>query len=164
MKDFEKIWQKTLEYEGGFSNDATDKGGMTKYGISKHAHSEVDIENLTLEQAAGIAKKDYYDKLPLDLIPWVNVRWQIFDISFNSSPKAAVRILQRALGVTDDGSWGDKTTQVLTDEKWNEYTLCIRVMQERVKFYASLIYSEPDQIKFLKGWMRRGTDAGLELL
>ena len=46
-----------LEHEGGFVDDPDDKGGMTKYGISKRSYPDVDIENLTKAEAVQI----YYE-------------------------------------------------------------------------------------------------------
>ena len=47
-------------------------GGETKYGISKRAHSNVDIKNLTVEDACAIYREDYWkpckaEKLPEEL-------------------------------------------------------------------------------------------------
>ena len=48
---FQKALAFTLKWEGGYSNNHNDKGGETRYGISKKAFPDVDIENLTLDQA-----------------------------------------------------------------------------------------------------------------
>lgn len=50
-----------LRQDGGYTNHPKDPGGETKWGISKRAHPELDIANLTLPQALDIYKKDYYD-------------------------------------------------------------------------------------------------------
>lgn len=68
-----------LEREGGFSTDTLDPGNYvggkfvgTKYGISAASYPEIDIANLTVEQAKQIYYRDYWlksgaDKLPCDL-------------------------------------------------------------------------------------------------
>jgi lysozyme family protein len=48
---FEDIVGAHIEIEGGLVNDPLDPGGMTKYGISKRFNPDVDVENLTIEQA-----------------------------------------------------------------------------------------------------------------
>ena len=57
MKNFNEIIEKVLEHEGGYVNDPTDLGGETKYGITKRFYPNVDIKNLTIEQAKEIYKK-----------------------------------------------------------------------------------------------------------
>ncbi len=54
MTNFEGALKFTLSWKGGLVNDPNDPGGETKYGISKRAYPELDIANLTLEQAKGI--------------------------------------------------------------------------------------------------------------
>lgn len=46
---------------GGYTNDPKDPGGETKWGISKRAHPNEDIKNLTLERAMEIYRKEYWD-------------------------------------------------------------------------------------------------------
>ena len=54
MKDFNEIIEKVLEHEGGYVNDPKDLGGETKYGITKRFYPDIDIKNLTIEQAKEI--------------------------------------------------------------------------------------------------------------
>jgi len=52
-----------LSWEGGYVNDPRDPGGETKYGISKRAHPDVDIKNLTIEQAKAIYREEYWNRI-----------------------------------------------------------------------------------------------------
>jgi lysozyme family protein len=58
--DFDKALRFVLSFEGGYVNDPRDPGGETRYGISKRAHPDVDIKNLTREQAAHIYYRSYW--------------------------------------------------------------------------------------------------------
>lgn len=60
MTDFDRAFEIVVGLEGGYTNNAKDPGGETKYGISKKAYPSVDIQNLTLDQAKGIYAKDYW--------------------------------------------------------------------------------------------------------
>ena len=53
-----------LNFEGGLSNHTNDRGGTTKFGISKKSYPNLDISNLTLEQAKDIYKRDYWQPYP----------------------------------------------------------------------------------------------------
>jgi lysozyme family protein len=50
-----------LREDGGYNNLEADPGGETKWGISKRAHPDVDIKNLSLADAMNIYKEKYYD-------------------------------------------------------------------------------------------------------
>jgi lysozyme family protein len=62
MPGFERALAFTLRWEGGLSQDPDDPGGTTKYGISARAHPEVDVRNLTLEDAKEIYRKEYWER------------------------------------------------------------------------------------------------------
>ena len=44
-------------------HDSRDPGGETKFGISKRAHPDLDIANLTRDQAGAVYRRDYWDRL-----------------------------------------------------------------------------------------------------
>ena len=50
-------------------NDPHDAGGETNFGISKRQYPNLDIKNLTKQQAADIYKRDYYAKVKGDSMP-----------------------------------------------------------------------------------------------
>lgn len=107
-----RIWDSAFDLlmlnEGGYVNNQHDKGGKTKYGISKTAYPDLDIENLTLEQAKGIYKKDYWNRCKCDDLPDA-LSVAVFDFAVNSGVKRAIKYLQLSLGVTADGIIGNQT-------------------------------------------------------
>ena len=61
MRDnFNKAFQLVIGLEGGYSNDPNDPGKETKFGISKRYNPEVDVVNITLDQAKAIYLKKYW--------------------------------------------------------------------------------------------------------
>ena len=107
-----RIWDSAFDLlmlnEGGYVNNPHDKGGVTMYGISKKAYPDVDIENLTLDRAKEIYKKDYWDKCKCDYLPDC-LSVAVFDFAVNSGVKRAIKYLQLSLGVTADGIIGNQT-------------------------------------------------------
>lgn len=89
----------TLQREGGYVNDPDDPGGETNFGLSKRAYPELDIRNLTLEQAAAVYRLDYWKKPGINLVaevaPLVAVR--LFDLGVNCGTVTAAKMLQRAI-------------------------------------------------------------------
>lgn len=79
--------------EGGYVNDPNDKGGETKYGIAKKFHPNVDIKNLTIDEATEIYYNQYFKKLPSILN--INLFYQVLDMSINAGVKTALRLYEK---------------------------------------------------------------------
>lgn len=109
---FERAVEIVLELEGGYVDDPHDPGGRTKWGISQSAYPEMDIANLTRAQAVTLYRQDYWNACKCSLMPWP---WSlyVFDAAVNQGVRAAVTMLQRTLGVADDGVIGPKTLAAL---------------------------------------------------
>ena len=156
LTTFNEIIEIVLEHEGGYVNDPKDLGGETKYGITKRFYPDVDIKNLTIEQATEIYKKDYWDKNKVESLP--QNLWHIyFDMCVNMGKRTAVKVLQRAAvnkgrDIEVDGGLGPMTIGALKGVELD------RVRAFRVKYYVDLITARPEQEKFYLGWFRRATE------
>ena len=156
MKSFKEIIEKVLEHEGGYVNDPKDLGGETKYGITKRFYPELNIKELTIQQAKEIYKKDYWDRNKVESLP--QNLWHIyFDMCVNMGRRTAVKVLQRAANnkgrdIEVDGGLGPATIGALKGVELD------RVRAYRVKFYVDLITDKPEQEKFFLGWFRRATE------
>ena len=61
MASFDIAIQKLLKHEGGYTAGLVgDPGGETNYGIARASHPDLDIKNLTKDQAIDIYKSDYW--------------------------------------------------------------------------------------------------------
>lgn len=107
---FDRSVDIILEHEGGYVNDPKDPGGETKYGISKRAYPDLDIANLTEDQAKEIYRRDYWSTCQCDSLA-NGLDLLVFDAAVNQGVGAAVRMLQAELGVTQDGVFGPKTLE-----------------------------------------------------
>jgi len=112
MSNFDKAFDLLIGNEGGYVNNPADPGGETNWGITR----AVAIDNgytgsmklMPKETAKQIYKKMYWDKLHCDQLGFV-VAFQLFDAGVNHGNSQAVKFLQRALSVVDDGVIGAKT-------------------------------------------------------
>lgn len=102
--DFLTVFDRIIKTEGGYINDPRDPGGETKFGISKKQYPDLDIQNLTREQAKAIYYNDYWMKLRY--LKHIAVHYQVFDAYVSHGPHLAIQFLQRAVNVADDGIWG----------------------------------------------------------
>ena len=139
---------KVIELEGGYVNDPTDRGGETKYGISKKAYPNEDIKNLTLERAKEIYIKDYVKPSKADLLP-KELQYAHFDASVNHGVSGAAKILQRAAGVKDDGIIGLVTLSAVKNLSLD------RLLLFRAFYYMEIVGNNPSQYKYIKGWANR---------
>jgi lysozyme family protein len=158
MNNFDKAIIKTLKHEGGseITNDPTDKGGLTKYGISQKAYPDLDIASLTEDKAKLIYKKDYWDAIKGDEIINLKVSQSIFDFAVNAGPKRSIILAQRASGVIDDGIVGK-----ITLSEWNSVNpeLFVRGFAiEKIKFYRDIVVSNHSQRKYIIGWINRALE------
>lgn len=108
MDNFERAFELVVGIEAGYVNDPTDPGGETKFGISKRAYPNVDIANLTLDDAKAIYVRDYWAACACGQLRWPLCLF-VFDMAVNQGQPAARVMLQRALGVDADGIVGPVT-------------------------------------------------------
>lgn len=146
--EFDKAIDIVLGIEGGRVNDSYDPGGETKFGISHKAFPDVDIENLTIEQAKAIYKEFYWDELKIDGFPYI-LRLIIFDSAVNCGTSQAIKFLQEALNVESDGIMGQDTQEAIDSSDLNK-VLGLYAFH-RYKFYHSL----PTFDRFGNGWVTR---------
>ena len=155
---FDEIIDHVLEHEGGYVNDPKDLGGETKYGITKRFYPDVDIKNLTKEDAKKIYYDDYWVRNKVPSLP-DNLKYIYFDMCINQGRGTAVRVLQRAVNskggaLEVDGGLGPMTLKAI-----NKYKPCDnRVRCYRLKHYYDLVNKRPEQEKFLFGWFRRALE------
>ena len=145
-----------LKHEGGFVNNPADPGGMTNLGVTQrvweewlgHPVSEKDMRALTPEIVAPMYKRKYWDKVSGDELP-SGVDLMVFDCAVNSGPGRAAKMLQKVLGMTEDGIIGPQTLSraASADVK----TLISDYSEARRVFLKSL----PTWGVFGKGWELR---------
>lgn len=146
---------RVLRAEGGYVNDARDAGGETRFGISHAAHPTLDIARLTIEQATAIYKRDFWDGPRIGTLP-DRVAVAVFDAAVNSGVKTAIKWLQQALAVTDDGVIGEKTLSAA--RAVDPATVVMRFEGARLKALSSL----KTWPAFGRGWARRIADNLME--
>lgn len=103
--NFDQAFDRLISNEGGYVNNPADPGGETQWGISKRSYPDLDIKSLTRDQAKLIYKRDFWDRGSMDQFDGA-LAFQVFDFAVNSGIETAIRKLQRAAGVADDGHIG----------------------------------------------------------
>jgi lysozyme family protein len=132
ISDFKRSIEFTLRWEGHYSNDPDDPGGETKYGISKRAHPECDIKNLSEQEAIQIYISDYWLASGCDNISYP-MNLVVFDSAVNCGTGTAKGWLRKSTTSKD-------------------------ILNLRKEYYLGLVKKKPALKKFLKGWLNRIAD------
>jgi lysozyme family protein len=149
--NFDQAFDRLISNEGGYVNDPRDPGGETKFGISKRSYPAVDIRNLSREQAKQIYKRDFWERGGMDQYDPA-IAFQVFDAAVNHGIETAVRLLQRAAGVADDGHIGPVTIAAVKARPVTD--MLMRFIAQRIRFWTKLSTWD----RFGKGWANRAAD------
>ena len=162
--------QAVLRREGGHGNDPDDPGKETYCGISRRYQPTwkgwafVDSKNWAMAKTwVQDFYNNYWDDMKVDSLLDPMLQESVFDYGVNTSPKHAVKKLQRTLkymgkkSVADDGKIGPATAKACSD------LFCAGKGNELLRMYAgkkSVDYCEkviaaPVKRKFLFGWLLR---------
>jgi len=121
------------EHEGTvFENDPDDPGGATKFGIDQRSHPNLEIKNITEEEAISVYWNEWI-KYACDHLPQP-IDWIFFDACVNCGLSRASKFLNATF----------------KDPR--------KIQQERIDFYNRLADQKPTLNKFKKGWIARVND------
>ena len=153
--NFDTAFGKLLGHEGGYVDHPDDPAGKTRYGITEAVAREVgyrgDMRELPLDLAKRIYRAKYWDEVQADFLP-AGIRYPMFDAAVNSGPGQAVRWLQRAVGVADDGILGPRT--MAAAGALSADAVRMKMLAQRLRFMSGL----PTWPSFGRGWARRICD------
>lgn len=151
MSNFDRAFVELLGNEGGYTNNPNDPGGETNWGITVAVARENGYVGAMKDMDQTVAKAIYAKRywLPaFDALPY-SVAFQVFDGVVNSGIGQAVRWLQRAVGVADDGKLGPITLTAVAALPVGSVVLAFNA--ERLTFMTNL----STWPSFGKGWARR---------
>lgn len=156
-----QILADVIAREGGYVNHPADRGGPTNLGITIGALSEwlgrpatvAEVQALTEAEARAIYTQRYVVGPGLHRIEDEALRAVLVDDAVLSGPEAAVKTLQRSLGVPADGQLGPMTQQAVrrADAAW----LVRDVSKQRCLRFGRIVQRDPAQRVFLVGWLQR---------
>jgi len=149
MANFDQAIPQVLANEGGYVNDPKDPGGETNFGISKRTYPNVDIKNLTKEQAEAIYRRDFwlFDGLTSQL-----VANKLFDAYVNERHNA-IRWAQEIVGTEVDGIYGGDTEHHINLMDEMKFISCFR--QWWINHILKEAETSPVVQEDLKGLLRR---------
>jgi hypothetical protein len=139
---FEDAFRTTLRYEGGYVENDAGKG-PSKFGINKAANPDVDVKNLTKDQARELYKKRYWDAIGGDSLAAKDpaLAKVAFDTAVNMGVSKAKQLVEQ--------SQGDPNA----------------ILAMRQQHYDKLIENDPKKFSPYKaGWQSRLADLATSVI
>lgn len=173
--DIDSLIDELIAREGGYVHHPADRGGPTRFGISKGVARAQgyagDMRALPREEAAAIYRRLYWLRPGFDKVAEVapDIAAELFDTGVNMGPAVAAGFLQRALnalnrGATDfpdiavDRRIGPATLAALaafmrTRGAGGETVLLKAIEALQGERYLRLAERRPANEAFLYGWL-----------
>lgn len=186
MADFVKAFNITVfDYEGIWSNDAGDAGGITVYGLTIMEDPDWSMWSLIRQLYAGSGdmaakitahpeiltsahdyyKRTYWDKMLCDQVADQNIANELFDTGVNCSIGTAVTFLQRSLNLLnrEQKDYPDitedgsmgKNTLAALNANKNHDNLLLLMNVLQGERYVEICERNRTQERFLNGWLKR---------
>jgi lysozyme family protein len=155
--DINQIIEDILRREGGHSNDPSDHGGRTQFGISESANPSAWADGrVTADEARDIYYKKYVVGPGFDKVEDSGLQAQLVDFGVNSGPAIAIMKVQGLVGVKADGILGPTTLDAINSA--SPMKLGNHLVAERIRMLAKIVSKSPSQAKFLSGWVNRALE------
>lgn len=158
--NFRRSLALVLAHEGGYSNHPADPGGATNFGITQVVYDAYrrynrcavqGVKQISTTEVSEIYAKNYWNLIRGDSLP-IGLDYAVFDFAVNSGVSRAVRYLQRAVSVADDGALGMLSMAAIeTVYSHDKELLITKYCANRLAFMESLKTFST----FGKGWTRR---------
>ena len=167
MAKIEQLVPIIRRWEGGFSNHPNDKGGATMRGITISTYARYcaikgrpdptieDLKAISDDTWLDILRQFYWNPMCADLIKSQAIANLCVDNVWGSG-KGYIKVIQRELGVKDDGIVGTNTLAALNT--YPAIDVFVKLWQRRKRFYQDLCKNSPNLQVFYKGWINRLND------
>lgn len=160
------IYQFVRGEEGGTANLKGDAGKLTKYGVTQAYYNGFrDRKGFPRRTVIQISEdetfsvyEEFWNSAQCDLLDWpINIAH--FTFAFNSGTEQAIRILQRALNLQEDGILGPISRSAIkyyNTDPMAKQLLTTKLLLEQVFFYDSLDENHPEKTNFVTNfWLKR---------
>ena len=151
-----------IRREGGFVDHPADRGGPTKYGVTRQTLQRWRGGPVTIGDVRGLEESEarrIYERLYLAAPGFDRAVGErkllslLVDCAVQHGPRRAARWLQAAAGAAVDGVIGPRTIEAV--KAAGEKVLYKRVLAARCRFYGNIVARDPSQAAFAAGWAER---------
>lgn len=161
MADFLPAYEVMIKNEGGYvlHDVPGDRGGMTYAGIARNMNPQwpgwplIDAkQDVPAQMVRDFYKRNFWDNLRGDELQHQATAQTIFDFHVNTGRPARV-LAQVVVGATPDGSFGQRTVQLLNEYDPEKFVMAYALA--KIARYRDIVTRDRTQQKFLLGWINR---------
>lgn len=158
---FLRCLRVVFQNEGLLSDDSFDPGGLTFKGITQAVYDSYRAKNGDSFQSVGMMTDEecddiyfslYWSPMNLEVLLNDDLILDVFDHGVNTGIRTSIKLLQRLVGVGDDGFIGEQTSNAVQGFNGD---IVEEFKKRRKLFYVTLAQQKPQLRKFLKGWINR---------
>jgi len=172
MSNFIEAFQKTIEKEGGYTNDPDDPGGETFKGISRKMNSKwegwttidilkrqsgfpanADRDADLREQVGMFYLNNFWNKMKGDEIESQEKAESIFDFAVNAGIGTSSALAQMVVGVKADGVIGSDSLKAINSFDPEHFLAAFTVA--KIARYVNIVKKRPTSRKYFYGWVIR---------
>lgn len=162
MADFKLAFEHTMNYEDGTRSGVVSVepgGNKARLGINSLYNPDMPDGFWTcpvaqaLEMVAIREEARYWKPLKLDQVASQDVANKLFDMAINMSNREAALLVQRALGIHDDGVIGPQTLEAIDHANPAELLTALRA--ESKAYYDEICEKHPNLAKWLHSYLVR---------
>ena len=158
--NFAETMKLMLNLEGGKTDEKSDRGGRTNFGITQRTYNDwlkqnklksSDVFKISKERALKIYKKQFWGVIKGDQLPH-NVAKAIMSMALTDGPQDSVRFIQRLLNIEQTGFMGPKTLAAIWSKcKKDDKMFTKQILDAQIKRYKS----DEQADTYGKGWTNR---------
>lgn len=158
--NFNETMKLMLNLEGGKTDEKSDRGGRTNFGITQRTYNDwlkqnkmksSDVFKISKPRALKIYRKLYWGVIKGDQLPH-NVAKAIMSMALTDGPQDSIRFVQGILNIEQTGFMGPKTLAAIWSKcKKDDKMFTKQILDEQIKRYKS---DEQADI-YGKGWTNR---------
>jgi len=158
--NFNETMKLMLNLEGGKTDEKSDRGGRTNFGITQRTYNDwlkqnklksSDVFKISKERALKIYRKQFWGVIKGDQLPH-NVAKAIMSMALTDGPQDSVRFIQRLLNIEQTGFMGPKTlTAIWSKCKKDDKMFTKQILDAQIKRYKS----DEQADTYGKGWTNR---------
>lgn len=158
--NFAETMKLMLNLEGGKTDEKSDRGGRTNYGITQRTYNDwlkknkmkpSDVFKISKARALQIYRKQFWGVIKGDQLPH-NVAKAIMSMALTDGPQDSIRFVQKLLGIEVTGFMGPKTLAAIWSKcKKDDKLFTKQILDAQIKRYKS---DEQADI-YGKGWTNR---------
>lgn len=170
-----EIVKWVIEHFEGFkyTDDPVDLGGATKFGITLRTLqyyrrlitnnptliiTKTDVKNLTIEEAIACGVYIFAQEPKIDQLNNWKLQLFVYDYGYHSGQPRAIKSLQKALGLSEDGKLGPITIKTANGYPFDDIYIPLHVLTAREGFMQRIMEVNLTQRKYMLGWWKRTTE------